>query len=291
GAGAWSPRGARLALIGPEDRVYVVDAEHAERGPRRVCAPAGPVRWVSWSPDGTWLSLTAGPDSDQVALAMPAEGGAADTLLRHAAIRASAWGRDGRIYCWIGAHRRALDPPARWTGAGGASAPPAIEVTDSLEVRLRSWNPGPGEELLLTGVTVTIRIDRDHPVTVRPMDVLPDGSRALIGLARDSTARWLLVDGDGRTRLDLRHAGLAFQPTGIGGGGAWVAGFTGRWLGGAWRDARIVIADGAGRWTAPIAGAASGLGPQCARAGGFIAFLEPISGATRVGRIVAGAAP
>jgi hypothetical protein len=285
GAGAWSPRGARLALVGPAERVYVVDAEHASRAPRRVCAPDGPVRWLSWSPDGRWLAIATGPDSDQTVFAVADSGGRPDTLMRHAALRAAGWASDGHVYAWIGAHRHVLDPPSRWTGVVASTPAPVVEVTDGLDLRLRRWSPAPGEEVLLNGVTVQVRIDPAHPVTVRAVDMLPDGSRSLIGVARDSTARWLLVGPEGRTLLDLRDAGYAFQPTTLSADGRWIGGFTGRWRDGHWEDARLLIAGVSERWTATIAGATSGLGPQFSRTGGYIAFLEPISGATRVGRL------
>jgi hypothetical protein len=285
GAGAWSPHGARLALIGPGERVYVVDAERPSAPPSRVAAPEGPVRGLSWSPDGTWLAVVAGPDTDQTVLAVPAAGGRPDTLVRHAALRAAGWAPDGRIYCWVGVHRRALDPPPRWKGASSAAVPPVVEVTDSLDMRLRRWAPGGAEEVLLTGIVVQLRIDPVHPVTVRAVDMLPDGSRSLVGLARDSTARWLVVGPEGRTLLDLRAAGYAFQPTTLSADGRWIGGFTGQWRNGHWQGTRLVVAGVADRWTAPIAGTGAGLGPQFSRSGSYIAFLEPVSGATRIGRL------
>jgi hypothetical protein len=218
---------------------------------------------------------------------VPAVGGRADTLVRHAPLRAAAWAPDGLIYCWVGVHRRALDPPPRWKGAATATVPPVVEVTDALDMRIRRWAPAGAEELLLTGVVVQLRIDPAHPVNVRAVDMLPDGSRSLVGLARDSTARWLVVGPEGHTLLDLRAAGYTFQPTALSADGRWIGGFTGQWRNGHWEDARLVVAGVADRWTASIAGAVSGLGPQFSRSGSYIAFLEPISGATRLGRLSA----
>ena len=81
-------------------------------------------------------------------------------------------------------------------------------------------------------------------VGIRLLDRLPDGSRSLIGVSSDTSARWLIVDGDGRTVTDLRAAGLSFQPTTLSADGRLLAGFTGRWEGEAgWAQTWLRVAD------------------------------------------------
>ena len=124
-------------------------------------------------------------------------------------------------------------------------------------------------------------------VGIRLMDRLPDGSRSLIGVSSDTSGRWLIVDGDGRTLTDLRTAGLDFQPTTLSADGRLLAGFTGRWEGEAgWTQTWMRVADSGGAWNASIQGGEGGLGPQFARDGMLLAYMDGTSSGTRVARLV-----
>lgn len=289
GPGAWSPRGLRLALMDSTTRIRVFDAARPEQPPRLVLDANAWVRSFSWSPDGEWLLVITGepsPDNRRVLLAVPVSGGPPDTLRNQSELWPAVWGPDGRIHYWSGRRRFALDPPARWVPAKGTRLhePPVLAVAEDLSLRLRHWAPAPGEEPLLFGADFMA----GGEVGIRLVDRLPDGSRSLIGVSRDTLARWLIVDGDGRTVTDLRTAGLDFQPTGLSADGRLLAGFTGRWEGGegSWTDTWLRVADSGGAWNATIVGGEGGLGPQFSRDGMLLAYMDRASSGTRVGRLV-----
>jgi len=118
------------------------------------------------------------------------------------------------------------------------------------------------------------------------LDLLPNQSRALVGVSRDTASRWLVVGSDGRTITDLHRQGIAFQPSSLSGDGRQVAGFLGRWERGlGWQNTSLRIADAGGAWVAPIEEAAAGFSPQLSRVGSLIAFTDMRTGATHIGRL------
>jgi len=102
-----------------------------------------------------------------------------------------------------------------------------LEVAEDLSLRLRHWAPQPGEEPILPGAD----LKSANGTRVALLDHLPDGSRYLVGVSRDSASSWRVIDGDGRTISDLRARGITFQPTSLSGDGRMVAGFVGHWQG------------------------------------------------------------
>ena len=290
GPGAWSPRGERLALRCWTSALYVWDARRPSRQPLQVLRAAEAIHSVSWSPDGSWLvAWVAGaePQARTAIIAARATGGAEVVMSEEAGIRGAAWGPDGRIYAWIGRRHRAMDPPAAWRPPAGLrlAPPPVLEVADDLSLRLRHWAPAPGEEPLLAGADLRAAVGTRATL----MDLLPDGSRYLIGLSRDTTATWLVVDADGRTVSDLRRSGLSFQPTSLSSDGRLVVGFSGRWGRDAgWVGTGLRVADAGGAWVIPVAGTGEAMAPQLSRSGGFIAFSDRERGGTSVGRMVLG---
>jgi hypothetical protein len=288
GFGAWSPRGQRLALADSTTRICVFDAARPERPPRMVLDARSWVRSFSWSPDGEWLLVITGdprPDNQVVLMAVPVDGGTPDTLRAQSELWPAVWGPDGRIHYRSGRRRFTLEAPAGWVPSAGTRLhdPPVLEVADDLSLRFRHWSPAPGEEPLLPGADVTV----GGVVRVRLIDMLPDGSRALVGVSRDTMARWRIVDADGATLTDLQRAGIAFQPTALSADGRLLAGFTGRWEGEAgWTRTELTIADANGGWVSAIEGTEDGVGPQLSRTGMLVAFLSRASGGTRVGRLV-----
>ncbi len=287
GPGAWSPRGQRLALCSPA-ALYVFDAARPAAAPRVVLRSDGSILAFSWSPDGLWLAAAIGdprPGEETALVAVDAAGGKPIVLIRGEQIRPVAWGPDGRIYCWTGRRRHVLDPPSAWRRAVTMTLvdPPVVEVAGDLSLRLRHWAPHPGEETILPGAD----LKSADGTRVTLLDLLPDGSRYLVGISRDSTAHWRIVDGDGRTVSDLRERGLAFQPTSLSGDGRMVAGFIGRWEGErGWSGTELRIADADGAWVEPVAASGAGRGPQLSRVGGLVAYTATPDGATRVGRLV-----
>jgi hypothetical protein len=288
GPGAWSPRGQRLARYCSTSALYVVDAARPATAPRVVLRSDRSLQSFSGSPDGRGLAAAVGdprPKQETAMVAVAATGATPIVLIRGTDIRPVAWGCDGRIYCCTGRRRHALDPPAAWKPPATLrrAAPPLVEVAEDLSLRRRHWVPQPGEEPLLPGAD--LRSANGTRVTV--LDLLPDGSRDRVGVSRDTTAPWLIIDGDGRTATDLRRSGLWFQPTSLSGDGRLVAGFTGRWEGeGGWTATAPGIADAGGAWAVPVAGSGEGIGPQLSLAGVRVAFTDDPSGATRVGRLV-----
>jgi hypothetical protein len=230
GPGAWSPQGYRLARYRSTSALYVLDAARPDAAPRVVLRNGGSIQSFSWSPDGRWLAEVVGdPRSEQetAIVAVAATGGTPVVLTRGTDIRPVAWGSDGRIYCWTGRRRHALEPRAAWKPHATLrlADPPLVEVAEGLSLRLRHWVPQPGEEPLLPGAD----LKSTNGTRVRVLGLLPDGSRVLVGVSRDTTARWLIVDRDGRTGTDLGRSGLRFLSASLSGDGRLVAGFMGRW--------------------------------------------------------------
>jgi hypothetical protein len=287
GPEAWSPRGERLAL-GAASALYVYDAARPALRPRVVVRSDEKLIGFSWSPDGRWIAAVVGdpsPKGQTAVVAVNASGGTPVVMIRGKEVRPVSWGSDGRIYCWTGTRRHAMDPPPAWkrTVTMKLTAPPVLEVAEDLSLRLRHWAPQPGEEPILSGAN----LKSANGTRVTLLDHLPDGSRYLVGVSRDSASSWRVIDGDGRTISDLRARGITFQPTSLSGDGRLVAGFVGHWQGErGWSDTELRIADVSGAWVEPIAAPGSGRGPQLSRVGGLVAYSSATDGATRVGRLV-----
>lgn len=287
GPEAWSPRGQRLAL-GSASALYVYDAARPTLPPWVVLRSDERLIGFSWSPDGRWLAAVVGdpaPKGETAVVAVNAAGGTPVVLIRGQELRPVSWGPDGRIYCWTGTRRHAMDPPPTWkrTVTIQLTDPPVLEVAEDLSLRLRHWAPQSGEATILSGAD----LKSANGTRVTLLDHLADGSRYLLGVSRDSAAYWRIVDGDGRIVTDLHERGLAFQPTALSGDGRMVAGFVGRWQGArGWSGTELRIADAGGAWVAPIAASGPGRGPQLSRAGGMVAWTTVPDGATRVARLV-----
>jgi len=287
GPGAWSPRGQRLALRCSTGTLYVWDAARPAVPPRLVLRTDHEIQSVSWSPDGSWLAaavVDTGPKRPSLVAAVAATGGTPVVMIQGRNIRPVAWGSDARVYCWTERRRHAMDPPAGWKRPASLPRlkPSVVEVADDLSLRLRSWAPQEGEDLMLLGVDMKSRTGTRLVV----LDLLPNQTRALVGVSRDSLSRWLVVGADGRTLTDLHAKGVEFQPSSLSGDGTLVAGFIGRWERGAgWQGTALRVADAGGAWVAPVEGAGAGMSPQISRAGSLVAYTDMRTGATCVGRI------
>lgn len=120
---------------------------------------------------------------------------------------------------------------------------------------------------------------------VRVLDALPDGSRALVSVSGKMRGARRLVDGRGRSLLDLGRAGIRFQPTAISGDGGLIAGFAGESDGeGGWTRTWLEAADAGGRWSALVTGGEDGQAPQMSREGTYVAFSA--AKGTTIGRLV-----
>jgi WD40 repeat protein len=287
GPGAWSPRGQRLALRCSTGTLYVFDAARPTLPPRLVLRTDHEIQSCSWSPDGSWLAAVVGdslPGKPAVIAAVAATGGTPVVMIQGRGIRPVAWGCDGRVYCWTERRRHAMDPPAGWARPASLPRldPAVVEVAEDLSLRMRRWAPQEGEDLMLLGIDMRSRAG----IRLTVLDLLPNQSRALVGVSRDTASRWLVVGSDGRTITDLHRQGIAFQPSSLSGDGRQVAGFLGRWERGlGWQNTSLRIADAGGAWVAPIEEAAAGFSPQLSRVGSLIAFTDMRTGATHIGRL------
>lgn len=287
GPGAWSPRGQRLALRCSTGTLYVFDAARPTLPPRLVLRTDHEIQSCAWSPDGSWLAAVIGdsqPGKPAVIAAVAATGGTPVVMIQGRGIRPVAWGCDGRVYCWTERRRHAMDPPAGWKRPASLRRldPAVVEVADDLTLRMRRWAPQEGEELMLMGVDMRTR----GGIRLTVLDLLPDQSRALVGVSRDTASRWLVVGADGNTISDLHRQGVTFQPSSLSGDGLRVAGFVGRWeRGQGWQNTSLRIADAGGAWMAPIEGAGAGFSPQLSRVGSLVAYTDVRTGATHVGRL------
>jgi hypothetical protein len=288
--GAWSPTGARLALLEAftghsPTGLAVFDAARPGSAPRTLYHAGQWIRSYGWSPDGTWLLVlfgNASPENRNWLVALPADGAAPETLIAGSPVWPAAWGPDGRIHVRRDGRWRAMDPPARWKAAA-AFTPRRVRAADpgaGTRLRIRDHASGSRSAPMLLGAYFASTGD------VRVLDALPDGSRALVSVQDRMGGGGRVVDAGGRSLLDLRRAGIGFEPSALSSDGALIAGSSGGGGGGdqGWARTWLEVADGAGRWTAPVEGGDGGEAPQLSREGAFIAYRS--GRGTRVGRLV-----
>ena len=282
--GAWSPRGARLALQAPRGQLWVFDTGSSPPSPRFVYDTKSWIHSCGWSPDGGWLLVLFSiptPRNGDTLVAVPVDGGQPDTLLAGVDIWPATWSSDGSIHCRVGGLWRTLPPPAAWKPSASFVPPPllAAEVGPGLTLRLRPFVSGqPGERVMVGTYFASGR-------WFQVLDALPDGSRSLVAVADDTSWARRVVDGRGRTLLDLRQAGVRFEPTAISGDGRLIVGYTGDWIDEqGWTRTWLEAADAAGRWSARVEGGEGGSDPQLSREGSFIAFRS--AKGTTVARLV-----
>ncbi|HKQ57050.1 MAG TPA: hypothetical protein VJY35_04210 [Candidatus Eisenbacteria bacterium] len=281
--GSWSPRGTRLVLQRELNQLWVLDASQPERRPRRVYDTTDWIRWYGWSPDGEWLLLISGDPSernDRMLIAVPAGGGRPDTLRAEQDIVEAFWGSDGRVHYRVQYDWHDLPPPERWKPAAWFVPRPVPWIT--------------GEKLMLTlGPRAGAYDQPAHLGTFKHdtrmivmLDALPDGSRWLLRMSHDTTGAVRLVDGRGKTLLDVLRLRHSPQPTAIDADTQLIVGYSGDGGGGeqGWTHTWLEAADGGGRWTAKIAGGDGGSDPQMSREGSFIAWGT--AAGTRVGQLV-----
>jgi len=270
--GAWSPHGAWLALRRGMNQLWLVDPAARHPRPRLLYDEGQWIRSYRWSPDGAWLLLLIGdadPTNLRTLVAVPLDGSGVDTL-RTGDILHAFWGSDGQIYFQTASEWLELPPPARWKPTTAFSVRPmkAIAAGRGLAIRIGPPDAHTAYELVRVG---TFRQDTR---TIQILDVRPDGSRLLVGVSEDTSGVTELVDGDGQPLLDLRQAGIRFEPSSLSADGRLVVGYSSDLKGEGWSRTWLEAADTGGRWSTKIAGGDGGGWPQMSRDESFIAFRK-----------------
>ena len=282
--GAWSPVGALLALRRGPNQVWVFDASRPGAPPRMVHDAGQWVRSCGWSPDGGWLLLLVGdahPRDLRMLVAVPLDGGRPDTLRSEEKIWRAFWGPDGLIHYKVPMDWPEALPPARWKPPATfvPRQPLALDMRSGLELWFHRVDPRQAFDLVCLGDL------RHDGIQLRVLDMIPDGSRFLVAISEDTTGAMRLVDRDGRTLLDLRRAGIRFEPTAISADGRMIVGFGGEGGGEqGYLRTWIEAADAGGRWSTRVSGGEGAQAPQLSREGSFIAYRT--ARGTAVGRLV-----
>jgi Tol biopolymer transport system component len=205
---AWSPTGRRIAYVGEDSRIYIVDLVRGGRHRRLV--RAGPVGGLSWAPDERRLAFSSGRD-----LVLIDVGGSNRRRIARVATYVGdlEWSPDGRRIAFA-APEFGADILYVVDVAGGRLRRVTPRGVGAYEV---NWSPD-GKQILFWGERGVYVVNRDGSSLRRIATGItpawsPDGTRIAYATRIDD---WLyVVRGDGRRLRKLsRGANPAWSPDG-----------------------------------------------------------------------------